>query len=92
MLLAIQKAGLVGKVKFVGFDGGQSNMDGLKAGAINALVLQDPYTMGKLGVKTMLDYLAGKKVDTNVDTGTVLLTKDNQDTPAVKELLSHTVM
>jgi len=92
MLLAVEKAGIAGKVKFVGFDGGQANMDGLKAGHIQALVLQDPYEMGYKGVTTMLDYLAGKKVDSNVDTGTHLLTKDNQDTPEIKTLLSHTVM
>ncbi|MGA2052260.1 MAG: substrate-binding domain-containing protein [Opitutales bacterium] len=92
MLLAIEKAGLAGKVKFVGFDGGAANMAGLQAGEINALVLQDPYTMGYDGVNTMLDFLAGKTVPTNIDTGTVLLTKDNQDTPAVKALLAHTVM
>lgn len=92
MLLALEKAGLAGKVKFVGFDGGAANMAGLAAGHINALVLQDPYTMGYQGVKVMLDHLAGKTVPTNIDTGTVLLTKDNQDTPAVKTLLAHTVM
>jgi ribose transport system substrate-binding protein len=92
MLLALEKAGLAGKIKFVGFDGGKANMDGLQSGHINALVLQDPYNMGYLGVKTMLDHLAGKTVPSNIDTGTVLLTKDNQDTPAVKTLLSHTVM
>jgi ribose transport system substrate-binding protein len=92
MLLALEKSGLAGKVKFVGFDGGQANMDGLKAGHIQALVLQDPYQMGYKGVTTMLDFLAGKKVDANVDTGTHLLTKDNQDTPEIKTLLAHTVM
>lgn len=92
MLLALEKSGLAGKVKFVGFDGGAANMAGLAAGHINALVLQDPYTMGYQGVKVMLDHLAGKTVPTNIDTGTVLLTKDNQDTPAVKTLLAHTVM
>jgi ribose transport system substrate-binding protein len=91
MLLALQQAGLAGKVKFVGFDGGAQNMDGLKAGQIQALVLQNPYQMGYLGVKVMLDHLAGKTVPTNIDTGATLLTKDNLDSAPVKELLSHTV-
>jgi ribose transport system substrate-binding protein len=91
MLLALQKAGLAGKVKFVGFDGGAANMAGLQAGQINGLVLQNPYQMGYLGVKVMLDHLAGKTVSTNVDTGATLLTKDNLDSAPVKELLSHTV-
>jgi len=91
MLLALEKAGLAGKVKFVGFDGGKMNMDGLAAGHIQALVLQDPYQMGYKGVTTMLDFLAGKKVDANVDTGTHLLTKDNQNTPEIQTLLKNTV-
>jgi hypothetical protein len=39
----------------------------------------------------MLDYLAGKKVDANVDTGTHLLTKDTMDTPEIQTLLKNTV-
>ncbi len=91
MLLALQQAGLAGKVKFVGFDGGAQNMEGLKAGQIHALVLQNPYQMGYIGVKVMLDHLAGKTVPANIDTGATLLTKDNLDSAPVKELLSHTV-
>ncbi len=92
MLLALQQAGLAGKIKFVGFDGGKANMDGLAKGEITALVLQDPYTMGYKGVETMLQKLAGQKPDANVDTGSVVITKDNQTTDAVKTLLDHTVM
>jgi ribose transport system substrate-binding protein len=91
MMLALEGAGLIGKVKFVGFDGGSANMDGLKKGEINALVLQDPYKMGYLGVKTMLGLLDGKTIDPRIDTGTVLISKENLDTPAVKDLLAHTV-
>jgi len=91
MLLALQKAQLAGKVKFVGFDGGAQNMEGLKDGGINALVLQNPYAMGYLGVNTMLSHLAGQAVPATIDTGATLLTRDNLDSAPVKELLAHTV-
>jgi ribose transport system substrate-binding protein len=91
MLNALRTAGLAGKVKFVGFDGGAKNMEGFDKGEINALVLQDPYTMGKLGLETMVNYLMGKKVEAHVDTDTVLLSKDTKDTQVVKDLLAHTV-
>jgi len=91
MQLALEKAGLAGKVKFVGFDGGKDNMDGLKADHIQALILQDPYQMGYKGVTTMLDFLAGKKVDANIDTGTHLVTKGTLDTPEIQALLKNTV-
>jgi len=91
MFLALQTAGLAGKVKFVGFDGGTQNMAALQVGLINALVLQNPFQMGYLGVKVMLDHLDGKPVPANIDTGATLVTKDNLDSPAVKALLDHTV-
>ena len=91
MLLALEKTGLAGKVKFVGFDGGAQNMAGLKSGEVNALVLQNPYQMGYIGVNTMLNHLAGHAVPANVDTGATLLTLDNLDSAPVKELLAHTV-
>jgi ribose transport system substrate-binding protein len=91
MLKALENAGLAGKVKFVGFDGDKTNMDGLNNGEIGAIVLQYPYEMGYLGVKTMLAHLAGLNVVPNVDTGTVVLRKDNQTDPAVKALLDNTV-
>jgi ribose transport system substrate-binding protein len=78
-------------VKFVGFDGGAQNMEGLEDGGINALVLQNPYAMGYLGVNTMLSHLAGQAVPANIDTGATLLTRDNLDSAPVKELLAHTV-
>ena len=91
MLKALENAKLAGNVKFVGFDGDTINMDGLARGEIGAIVLQYPYQMGYLGVKTMLAKLAGQNVVDNVDTGTVVLRKDNQNEPAVKALLANTV-
>lgn len=91
MLKALENAGLAGKVKFVGFNGDKTNMDGMNNGEIGAIVLQYPYQMGYLGVKAMLAHLAGQNVPANVDTGTVVLRKDNQTDPAVKALLDNTV-
>jgi ribose transport system substrate-binding protein len=91
MLLALKNMGLAGQLKFVGFDGGDTNMKGLRDGEINALVLQNPYKMGYTGVQVMLDHLAGKPVPPRVDTGTMLVTLANINTPPVQDLLSHTV-
>ncbi len=92
MLRALETANLAGKVKFVGFDGDKLIMGALTSGEMNAVVLQNPYEMGYIGVKTMLQHLAGQKVDSNIDTGTTVVTKDNESTDAVKTLLDHTVM
>lgn len=87
MLLALRQAGLAGKVKLVGFDSSKNLVEALRSGDIAALVLQDPMGMGYLGVKTMVDHLAGKPAAKRVDTALVLATKENLAEPRVKELL-----
>jgi ribose transport system substrate-binding protein len=87
MLLALRKSGLVKKMKFVGFDASEKLIGALKEGDIDGLVVQNPFNMGYLSVKTMADHLRGKKVDKRIDTGARLVTKDNLEDPAVKEII-----
>jgi ribose transport system substrate-binding protein len=77
MLLALQQNGLIGKVKFVGFDASPPLLDALKAGDIQALVAQDPTGMGYTAVQTLVKHLRGEKVPDHIDTGCKLLTRDN---------------
>jgi ribose transport system substrate-binding protein len=44
--------------------------------------------MAGLGVETMVDHLLGKPVPKRVDTGVLVVTPANLDTPGVQELLS----
>ena len=87
MLLALKKAGLEGKVKFVGFDSSEKLVQGLRDGHIHALVLQDPFNIGYVAVKTMAQHLRGEKIAARVDTGARIVTKDTMGDPEVKELL-----
>ncbi len=87
MLLALRQTGLVGKKKFVGFDTSPALMSALNRGDIQALVAQNPTRMGYLGVATAVKHLRGEKVETNIDTGCELVTKDNQNDPAIKAVL-----
>jgi ribose transport system substrate-binding protein len=88
MLRALQDGGMAGKVTFIGFDSSEKLLAGLKAGHIQGLVLQDPVNMGYLGVKTLVEHLNGKQVEKRIDTGSKLVTKENMDTPEMKELLN----
>jgi ribose transport system substrate-binding protein len=88
MLLALQKAGLAGKVKLVGFDSSEKLQRGLEDGHLSALVLQDPFNIGYVAVKTMVGHLRGEKVETRIDTGATLVTKENMTQPEVKALLA----
>jgi ribose transport system substrate-binding protein len=87
MLLALKKSNLTKKMKFVGFDSSEKLIGALKDGDIDGLVVQDPFNMGYLAVKTMADSLRGKKVEKRIDTGARLVTKDNLDDPAVKAVI-----
>lgn len=87
MLLALQDMKLAGKLFFVGFDSSQSFVDAMRNKQMHGTVLQSPFNMGYLGVKTMVEHLSGKPVEKRVDTGVALVTPDNLDDPKIKELL-----
>ena len=87
MLLALQKAGLAGKVKLVGFDASDKLVRALRDGHIAALVLQNPRNIGYFAVKTTVRHLRGEKVEARLDTGSTLVTRDDLDKPEVKALL-----
>jgi ribose transport system substrate-binding protein len=88
MLLAMKKANVAGKVKFVGFDSSEKLVQGVRDGHIDGLVLQDPFKIGYMAVKTMAMHLKGQEVSRRVDTGASLVTKANVDTPEMKALLA----
>ncbi len=87
MLRVLQDNGWAGKVRFVGFDASDHLVKGLKEGAIDGLVLQDPVRMGYLGVKTMVTHIQRQPVERRIDTGVHVATRENMDGPEMKELL-----
>jgi ribose transport system substrate-binding protein len=87
MLLALQDIGKAGKIFFVGFDASQSFIDAMKTNQLNGIVVQNPFNMGYLGVKTMVDHLLGKTVEKTTDTGVTLVTPDNLNSAEIQALL-----
>ncbi len=87
MLLALQDMKLAGKVTFVGFDSSPIFIEAMRNKQMQGTVLQSPFNMGYLGVKTMVEHLSGKPVEKRIDTGVALVTPDNLDDPKTKELL-----
>ena len=87
MLSALQDIGKAGKVQFVGFDNSQLFIDAMRADQLHGVVVQNPFNMGYLGVKTMVDHLQGKPVEKKIDTGVMLVMKENLDSPEVQTLL-----
>jgi len=80
------KAG--GKIKMMGFDAGTQSVLDLKNGDVQGLVVQNPIFMGYKSVMTMVEHLQGKKVEKRIDTGVFLVTPENMEQPAIKELLN----
>jgi ribose transport system substrate-binding protein len=87
MLLALQDIGKAGKISFVGFDSSQTFIDALNANQLQGLVVQNPFNMGYLGVRTMVDSLLGKPVEKKIDTGVMLVTKENLQSAEVNALI-----
>jgi ribose transport system substrate-binding protein len=88
MLLALRNLNLAGKVKFIGFDTPAPALEALKKGEISALVAQDPARMGYFCVKTIVDYIRGKKVHSKVDVNVRVITRDNINDPEIQKVLA----
>lgn len=79
----IKQAGKAGKVKIVGFDAGSDQVAALKSGIVQALIAQQPGTIGSKGVEAAIAALKGGTVSPHkVQTGFTILTKANISTPA----------
>lgn len=84
---ALVQSGKAGKIVAVGFDGNEDLKNFVKDGTLYATAVQGSYSMGALGVKTVVSLIEGKKVAPFVNTGVVMVTKDNVDLPEAKNVL-----
>src|SRR5437588_2229885 len=87
MLSALQDIGKAGKVMFVGFDTSQTFVDAMRAKQLQGIVVQNPFNMGYLGVRTMVEQLQGKQVEKRIDTGVTMITPDNLEAAETQALL-----
>ena len=87
MLLALKQSNLTGKVRFVGFDTSPALIESLRQGEVDALVAQDPRTMGRMAVTAAVNHLQGKPVEPIIDTGAAVVTRDNVDSPEIQKIL-----
>ena len=76
----VKQAGKTGTVKIVGFDAGPAQIKDLKAGTVQALVAQQPATIGIKGLDQAVAALDKGTVIPKIQTGFSIITKDNVDT------------
>lgn len=64
---------------FVGFDSNVVTIDGLQNGCVDALIVQNPYAMGYLGVESAYKLLTGQggSLEPVVDTSTQIVDREN---------------
>lgn len=84
---AIEQAGKAGQLTAIGFDGNADLQDMVKSGTLLSTAVQGSFQMGELGVNAIADLLAGNKITDFIDTGVVMVTKDNIDTPVAQNVL-----
>jgi ribose transport system substrate-binding protein len=87
MLQALRSAKRAGKVAFIGFDSSPKLIDALEKGEMQGTIVQNPFTMGYMGVKTCVAALRGTKVEKRIDTGCTVVTPENLKDPKIHELL-----
>jgi ribose transport system substrate-binding protein len=88
LIMALRNAGRAGgAVKVVGFDAATQIVEALKKGDVQAVIVQDPVRMGYLGVMTIVNHLQARPVEKRIDTGVYVVTRENMETPEIRDLL-----
>lgn len=72
----------------VAFDSNVVSVGMLETGEVDALIVQNPYAMGYLGMETAYTLLNGQNVkESHVDTATTIVTRDNMYEPDCQKML-----
>lgn len=76
------------KIKVVAFDASDKEVEALRSGSIQALIVQDPYQMGYKGVETVMKAIKKEPIaDKLIDSGLKVVTKSNLDSPEIQHLM-----
>jgi ribose transport system substrate-binding protein len=84
---ALKKSGRQDKIALVSFDSSQDVLEYVEEGVIRDTVVQKPFNMGYLGIRTARDLIDGKKSQRRIDTGSAVINKDNLYEPENQKLL-----
>lgn len=84
---AVKAAGKSGDITMIGWDAAEDEIEALKNGEISALVVQNPFKMGYLGVANMVDHIRNGTELESADTGVTLVTKENLQSEEVQKVL-----
>jgi len=86
----LKEQGKAGKVIVGGFDDLAETITGIKDGSVQFCLVQKAYKMGWLSVENLMALSANKQVPPVIDTGLIIVTKDNVDS-YMAQVISETV-
>jgi len=84
---ALRDSGLAGTIALVGFDNSREEIEFLEKGIVRALVVQKPFNMGYVGIRTVVEVLRGADVAPVIYTDSVLVRKEDIFTEENQKLL-----
>jgi len=84
---ALVQSGRAGKLVAVGFDGSEDLRRFVQDGTLAAIAVQGSYQMGFRGVQAVADVIAHRPVPKAIDTGVVIVTRANLETPEARRVL-----
>ena len=86
----IRQAGKSGKVKVIGFDAEPDEITALQQGTVQALIAQQPYTIGVDAVDQAVNALEGKPVTAKIGTSSTIITTANLKSAASQAAIYKT--
>ena len=85
---AVQELDVSDETRVVAFDSNVVSVGMLETGEVDALVVQNPYAMGYLGVEYAWMLVNGEKIkESEIDTTTTLITRENMYEPENQKVL-----
>ncbi len=84
---AVSDLGLSGSVKLAVFDSSQELIRFIENGTVTVAVVQKPFNMGYLAMKSAFDLIHYRNIPAETDTGIVIINKNNLFTPENQKLL-----
>lgn len=85
---AVEELSLANQTRVVAFDSNVISVGMLETGEVDALIVQNPYAMGYLGVESAWKLVNEEKLaSTEMDTTTTLITRDNMFDPDSQKVL-----
>ncbi len=84
----VRQSGREDEITIVGWDAADEQIDGLRDGAIDGIVAQNPFRMGYDGTNAAIEIVRSGDPVEGGDTGSVLITRDNVDDEEVQAILN----